>query len=95
MISPLEQRNHKMQDAAKVAAERGRKAREDHEPTIATRLGQIGVLGWAIVAPILLGVVVGRWLDWMLKTGVFFTAPLMMLGAGAGLWTAWRWMRRQ
>ena len=95
MISPLEQRNHEMQDAAKVAAERDRQAREDREPTIATRLGQIGVLGWAIVAPILLGVVVGRWLDWALKTGIFFTAPLIMLGAAAGLWTAWRWMHRQ
>jgi ATP synthase protein I len=95
MISSLEQRNHKMQDAAKVAAERDRKAREDREPTIATRLGQIGVLGWAIVAPILLGVVVGRWLDWTFKSGIFFTAPLIMLGAAAGMWTAWRWMHRQ
>ena len=69
--------------------------RDDPEPTFASRLGQIGVLGWAIVAPILLGVVVGRWLDWTLKTGIFFTAPLIMLGAAAGLWTAWRWMHRQ
>ena len=95
MIAPLEERNHKMQDAAQRAADRDRKAREDREPTIATRLGQIGVLGWAIVAPILLGVVMGRWLDWALKTDIFFTAPLIMLGAVAGLWTAWRWMHRQ
>jgi ATP synthase protein I len=84
-----------MQDAARRAADRDRKAREDREPTIATRLGQIGVLGWAIVAPILLCVVIGRWLDATFKTGVFFTAPLIMLGAAAGLWTAWRWMHRQ
>ena len=64
MIAPLDQRDGKMQDAARLAAERDRKFREDREPTIATRLAQIGVLGWAIVAPILLGVVIGRWLDW-------------------------------
>ncbi len=95
MIAPLDQRDGKMQDAARLAAERDRKFREDREPTIATRLAQIGVLGWAIVAPILLGVVIGRWLDWAFKTGIFFTAPLIMLGAAAGMWTAWRWMHRQ
>ncbi len=95
MIAPFEDRNHKLEDAARLEAERDRRAREDREPTFATRLGQIGVLGWASVAPILLGVVVGRWLDWTFKTGVFFTAPMIMLGAAAGMWTAWRWMHRQ
>jgi ATP synthase protein I len=93
--APRDEPNHKMQNAARVAAERDRRFREDREPTIATRLGQIGVLGWAIVAPILLGVVIGRWLDGALKTGIFFTAPLITIGAAAGLWTAWRWMHRQ
>jgi len=95
MIAPLDKRNGKLDDAARHAAERDRRFRNDPEPTVASRLGQIGVLGWAIVAPILLGVVVGRWLDWALKTRIFFTAPLIMLGAAAGLWTAWRWMHRQ
>ncbi|RBP09692.1 ATP synthase protein I [Roseiarcus fermentans] len=95
MIPPRDQRNGRMQDAARIAAGRDRGARADHEPTIATRLGQIGVLGWAIVAPILIGVVAGRWLDGAFRTGVFFTAPLIMLGAVAGMWTAWRWMHRQ
>jgi ATP synthase protein I len=95
MIAPLDKRNRRIENAARIAAERERMHRDDPEPTVASRLGQIGVLGWAIVAPILLGVLVGRWLDGTLKTGVFFTAPLIMLGAAAGFWTAWRWMRRQ
>ncbi len=85
----------KMEEVARLAAKRVRRLREDPEPSFASRLGQIGVLGWAIVAPILIGVAVGRWLDWALKTGIFFTAPLIRLGAAAGLWTAWRWMHRQ
>jgi len=95
VIAPLDQRNGKMEDAARRVAERERRFRDDPGPSFASRLGQIGVLGWAIVAPILLGVIVGRWLDWTLRTGIFFTAPLIMLGAAAGLWTAWRWMHRQ
>ncbi len=95
MIAPLDRHNNKLQKAARLAADRDRRFRDEKEPSFASRLGQIGVLGWAIVAPILLGVVLGRWLDWALKTGIFFTAPLIMLGAAAGLWTAWRWMHRQ
>jgi ATP synthase protein I len=95
MTAPGGRPEGKMADAARLAAERARRLRDNPEPSFALRLGQIGVLGWAIVAPILIGVVVGRWLDWALKTGIFFTAPLIMLGAAAGLWTAWRWMHRQ
>ncbi len=95
MIAPFDKRNGRIEKAARLAAERDRKFRDDPEPTVASRLGQIGVLGWAIVAPILLGVVAGRWLDATLNTGIFFTAPLIMLGAAVGLWTAWRWMHRQ
>jgi len=95
MIATRDRRNKKLENAAKLAADREHRFRAQREPSFASRLGQIGVLGWAIVAPILLFVVVGRWLDWTLKTGVFFTAPLIMLGAAAGLWTAWRWMHRQ
>jgi len=95
MIAPSDERHERMEEAAARAARRDQAARAEREPTFAARLGQIGVLGWAIVAPILLGVVVGRWLDRTFDAGVFFTAPLIMLGAAAGLWTAWRWMHRQ
>ena len=95
MSAPFDERNHKIEDAARLAAESDRVGRRGLRADVAARLGQIGVLGWAIVAPILLGVVLGRWLDWTLQTGIFFTAPLIMLGAAAGIWTAWRWMHRQ
>jgi len=95
MIAPREEPHEKMQEAARRAAKRAEAARNEREPSVAARLGQIGVLGWAIVAPILIGVVIGRWLDRTLGTGIFFSAPLIMLGAAAGLWTAWRWMHRQ
>ncbi len=95
MIVPREEFHEKMQEAARRAAKRAEAARNEREASFAARLGQIGVLGWAIVAPILIGVVIGRWLDRTFGTGIFFSAPLIMLGAAAGLWTAWRWMHRQ
>jgi ATP synthase protein I len=51
------------------------------------------VLGWIVVVPMLIGIFVGRWLDRMFGSGLFCTAPLLMLGAALGCWSAWRWMK--
>ncbi|OUL95659.1 AtpZ/AtpI family protein [Paraburkholderia hospita] len=82
-------------DAARRAAKRDATGREEPEPSLGARLGQIGVLGWTIVLPTLLGLALGRWLDRFAGTRVFFSAPLLMIGAAIGLWSAWRWMHRQ
>ena len=65
------------------------------EPSVARRLSQIGVLGWIVVTPMLIGVFVGRWIDAKLETGIFWTAPLLMLGVALGCWSAWKWMRNE
>ena len=62
------------------------------EPAVGRQLAQIGVLGWIIVTPMLVGLFIGRWLDHGLGTGVFWSAPLLLLGTVLGCWSAWRWM---
>lgn len=62
------------------------------EPSFGRYLAQVGVLGWTIVLPTLVGTFAGRWVDRALHTGIFWTGPLMMAGLAAGCWTAWRWM---
>jgi ATP synthase protein I len=81
-------------DAARRAAERSKQGFDEPEPSLGARLGQIGVLGWAIVVPILIGLLVGRWLDRLFNTGVLFSAALLMAGAALGFWSAWKWMHR-
>lgn len=65
----------------------------DGEPSVGRRLAQIGVLGWMIVLPMLLGMFAGRWLDGRFNSGVFWTAPLLLAGLALGCWSAWRWMQ--
>jgi ATP synthase protein I len=65
------------------------------EPSFGHYLAQVGVLGWTIVVPTLLGVFLGRWIDRTFGTGIFWTGPLMMLGLAAGCWTAWQWMHKR
>jgi ATP synthase protein I len=81
--------------AARRAARRDETGRAEPEPSLGARLGQIGILGWTIVLPTLLCLALGRWLDRIAGTRVFFSAPLVMIGAAIGLWSAWRWMHRQ
>ena len=81
--------------ATRRAIARDVEGRVDPEPSLGTRLGQIGVLGWTIIVPTLLCLFLGRWLDRTLGTGIFFSAPLLMAGAAVGFWSAWRWMHRQ
>jgi ATP synthase protein I len=57
-------------------------------------LGQVGVLGWSIVVPALVGLFAGRWLDQRLGSSIFWSAPLMLAGLALGCWSAWRWMHR-
>lgn len=84
-----------MASAARRAAQRDALAQDEPEPSLAARLGQIGILGWTIVLPTLVCLALGRWLDRMAGTKVFFSAPLLMIGAALGLWSAWKWMHGQ
>jgi len=78
----------------RLRRDRRRRHEAEGEASALRRLAQIGVLGWMIVTPALLGLFLGRWLDRELASGLFWTAPLLMLGLGLGCWSAWRWMGR-
>ncbi|GAA4337425.1 hypothetical protein GCM10023144_33150 [Pigmentiphaga soli] len=62
------------------------------EPTLARQLARVGVLGWLIAAPMLIGIFVGRLLDRAAGGGIFWTAPLLLAGLGLGCWSAWKWI---
>jgi len=82
----------KMLASIRERTQRRQRAEREGEPSIGRYLAQIGVLGWMIVLPGLVGVFAGRMLDRWLGTGIFWTGPLMLIGIAAGCWAAWRWM---
>lgn len=70
------------------------RSHREGEPSLLRQLASVGVLGWVVVVPTLLGIALGRWLDAHWATGITFTAALLLLGVVLGGWSAWRWMHR-
>ena len=83
--------------ARTVRRQRERRQRwvREGEPSMARFIGQIGVLGWIIVTPTLISLFIGRWLDHEFGSGIFWSAPLLLVGVVIGFWSAWRWMQVQ
>lgn len=90
-----EERRFPLGDAvAKRRARRERWAREG-ERSMGRNLAMIGVIGWTIVLPTLGGIFLGRWLDRLNASGVFWTLGLLVAGLGIGCYFAWKRMARE
>jgi ATP synthase protein I len=82
-------------DSVRQRRDRQQRWLSEGQPSVARFVGQIGVLGWIIVTPILIGLFTGRWLDHRLGTGIFWSAPLLLVGVTVGCWSAWRWIHER
>ncbi len=83
--------NHDHLEAAiRLRDERRARAKREGERSVGQNLAMIGMLGWSIVVPTLLGVFAGRVLDRYLATGVLFTCCFLVGGLVLGCAIAWR-----
>lgn len=71
---------------------RRERGQREGQGSLTQNLALIGVLGWTIVAPLLIGIFAGRWLDRRFGTGVFWTLSLLGCGLAAGCLLGWRRM---
>lgn len=78
--------------AVKTRRERRARWKREGERSIGQNLAMIGALGWTIVAPTLIGIFAGRWLDRHFGSGIFWTLGLLVLGLAVGCTLAWRRM---
>ena len=83
--NPIQIESDALVSNVRLRGQRRQRWLREGEPSVARRLAQIGVLGWIIVTPMLIGVFVGRWLDRTFDSGIFWTAPLLMLGLALGV----------
>ena len=80
-----------------VRLRRGRRERwqRDGERSIGQNLAMIGVLGWTIVTPTLIGIFAGRWFDRVFASTIFWTLGLLVAGLALGCALAWNRIHRE
>jgi ATP synthase protein I len=58
-------------------------------------LGMLGLVGWSVAVPTLLGIAIGVWLDRSFPGQASWTLTFLLLGVGLGCVNAWYWVQRQ
>ncbi len=83
--------------AAQVGAKAERKlaARRNATPGVWFGLGMMGLIGWSVVVPTLLGAALGLWLDRRYPGARSWTLALLMAGLALGCLNAWHWVTKE
>ena len=78
-----------------VKAERKLKARRNPSKSVWFGLGMMGLIGWSVVIPTLLGAALGIWLDKRHAGERSWTLALLAAGLTAGCFNAWHWVAKE
>jgi len=78
-----------------IKAARKLKAQRNTTPGVWFGLGLMGVIGWSVVVPTLLGAALGLWLDRRFPGGRSWTLALLVAGLTLGCLNAWHWVTKE
>jgi ATP synthase protein I len=83
--------------AGQVGAKAARKlkARRHSTQGVWFGLGMMGLIGWSVVVPTLLGTAAGLWLDKHHPGTHAWTLALLMAGLTIGCLNAWHWIAKE
>ncbi len=82
--------------AEKVGAKAARKLKARRQGSgVWFGLGMMGLIGWSIVIPTLLGTALGVWLDERHPGKHAWTLALLVAGLLIGCLNAWRWVAKE
>lgn len=82
-------------DQVGAQAARKLKARRNGAPGVFFGLGMMGLVGWSVVVPTLLGAMLGLWLDRHHAGPHSWTLALLVAGLLIGCLNAWHWVDRE
>ena len=71
------------------------KARRNSAQGVWFGLGMMGLIGWSVAIPTLLGATLGLWLDRRYPGGRSWTLALLVAGLAIGCLNAWHWVAKE
>jgi ATP synthase protein I len=71
------------------------KARRNSTPGVWSGLGMMGLIGWSVAIPTVLGAALGLWLDKQHSGQHSWTLSLLVAGLAIGCLNAWRWIAKE
>lgn len=78
-----------------VKAARKLRARRRGTPGVWFGLGMMGLIGWSVAIPTLVGAALGLWLDDRYPGKHAWTLALLMAGLAIGCLNAWHWVANE
>ena len=76
-------------------AKRKIKAQRSPQTSAWFGLGMMGLIGWSVTLPTILGAALGVWLDKHYKVDHSWTLALIVAGITIGCFTAWGWLSKE
>jgi ATP synthase protein I len=76
-------------------AERKIRARHNAAHGVWFGLGMMGLVGWSVAIPTLLGAALGIWLDQHFPGRHAWTLALLVAGLAIGCFNAWHWVTKE
>jgi ATP synthase protein I len=70
------------------------KGKTHKDETVWFGLGMIGVVGWSVAIPTLIGTAIGLWIDQSWPSRFSWTLMLLVLGVALGCLNAWYWVKK-
>ena len=63
--------------------------------TVWSGLGMMGLIGWSVVLPTMVGIAIGLWIDERYPSEHYWTLILLVVGLCIGCFHAWRWLDKE
>ncbi len=90
-----EKRDEKFLQEIEKKEKRKMKARNKKKQALWMGLGLYGVIGWSVMIPTIIGIVVGLWMDEKWPGQISWTLTFLFLGIILGCWNAWYWVQKE
>jgi ATP synthase protein I len=76
-------------------ARRKLRAQRNKSRTVWLGLGMMGLIGWSVAIPTLIGSALGLWLDGHYPLSFSWTLTMLIVGLFIGCLNAWHWVEKE